>query len=74
MNHFVTMKTKVKLGCYLAKECWWWFCAELCKSFYVGLLPDLLNIAIPQFQASVAWIRGLPVSSGPFSALCLLKS
>lgn len=38
------------------------------------LLHGPLNIDTLQFQASVVWIKGLPVSSGPFSALCLMKS
>lgn len=72
MNHVVTAKTQVKLGCYFAKECWWLLRRELCKLCCVWQFFELLNIATPQPQASVAWIRDLPLSSGPFPVLSLL--
>ena len=45
MNHVVTMKTQVRLGCYFAKECWWLFRGELCKLFCVWQFLEPLNIA-----------------------------
>lgn len=46
MNHFVIMKTKVKLeGCFA--EALWQFGLELCKLLYVSLFRGSLNISTP---------------------------
>lgn len=74
MNHFVIMKTKVKLeGCFA--EAPWQFGLELCKLLYVSLFRGSLNISTPWFQASAAWVSVFFLSGvSPSLFLCLLKS
>lgn len=47
MNHFVVMKTKVKLEWCFAKAPWQLFRSELCKLLYVWLFHEPLNIYVP---------------------------
>lgn len=74
MNHFVIMKTEVKLeGCFAKAP--WQFGLELCKLLSVSLFHGSLNISTPWFQASAAWVSVFFLSGvSPSLFLCLLKS